>query len=94
MYLKICDPWVAEDHMTPDIMDHFETIYGEASAHLTEHLHDDLYYTQAETRAAFWYAGNDGSGSGADADLIYHSTGNLHASSFYGAGVPTGLIVL
>lgn len=45
-------------------------------------------------QSTFWYSGNDGSGSGADADLIYYSTGNMHASDFAGLGVPTGLVVM
>lgn len=45
-------------------------------------------------RAAYWYASNDGPGSGSDADLLYKASGNLHAASFAGLGVPTGLIVL
>lgn len=75
-------------------MDNFETIYTEASSYLTSHNHDALYPTQAEMQSAFWYSANDGSGSGADADLIYKSTGNLHAAGFAGLGVATGLVIL
>lgn len=93
-YTKNEDPWAAEDLVTPAKMDNFETIYTEISSYLSSHAHDDLYQTKAEMEAAYWYAGNDGSGSGADADLIYKSTGNLHAASFAGLGVPTGLVIL
>lgn len=93
-YTKNKDPWAASDLVTIAIMDNFETIYAESSSYLSSHTHDGSYYTKSEMEAAFWYSGNDGSGSGSDADLIYKSTGNLHAASFSGLGVATGLIVL
>ena len=93
-YTKNQDPWAAGDLVTVAVMDNFETIYTEASSYLSAHTHDSSYYTKSEAEALFWYAGNDGPGSGADADLIYKSTGNLHAASFSGLGVATGLIVL
>ncbi|MCK9571381.1 hypothetical protein M0R72_20700 [Candidatus Pacearchaeota archaeon] len=88
------DGWAAADTVTTTIMDNFETIYTEVSSYLSAHNHDDLYQTRAEMQAAYWYSGNDGSGSGADADLLYKSTGNLHAASFAGLGVATGLVIL
>jgi microcystin-dependent protein len=75
-------------------MDNFETIYAESSTYLSSHNHDDLYYTKSESEALFLYSGNVGPGSGSDADLLYKSTGNLHAASFAGLGVPTGLVIL
>ncbi|MCK9570408.1 hypothetical protein M0R72_15785 [Candidatus Pacearchaeota archaeon] len=93
-YTKNENPWEAGDLVTPAKMDNFETIYTEASSYLTSHNHDALYQTKTEMEAAYWYAGNDGSGSGSDADLLYKSTGNLHAASFAGLGVPTGLVIL
>jgi len=93
-YTKNHNPWAAGNAVTISVMDNFETIYTEASSYLAAHNHDALYPTQTEMEATFWYSGNDGSGSGADADLIYKSGGNLHASSFAGLGVPTGLIIL
>lgn len=93
-YTKNEDPWAADDLLTTGKMDHFETIYTEISGYLSSHVHDALYQTRSEMEAAFWYAGNDGSGSGADADLLYKSTGNLHAASFAGLGVATGLVIL
>lgn len=94
MYTKNHDPWASGDLLSTAALDNFETIYTEAFSYLASHNHDALYPTQAEMIAAYWYAGNDGSGSGADADLIYQSTGNLHAASFAGLGVPTGLVIL
>lgn len=93
-YTKNEDPWAADDIVTPAYMDNFETIYTESASYLSSHTHDASYYTKAEMQATFWYAGNDGTGSGSDADLIHKSTGNLHAASFAGAGVPTGLVVM
>jgi len=93
-YTKNENPWEAVDVVTTGKMDNFETIYTEASSYLATHVHDDLYQTQAEMQAAYWYAGNCGSGTGSDADLLYKSTGNLHAASFAGLGVPTGLVIL
>jgi hypothetical protein len=93
-YTKNEDPWAAEDIITTAKMDNFETIYTEISGYLAAHDHDALYQTKAEMEAAYWYSGNDGSGSGADADLLYHSGGNLHAASFLGLGVPVGLIIM
>lgn len=93
-YTKNEDPWAAEDLITTGKMDHFETIYTEISGYLSSHSHDDIYQTKAEMEAAYWYSGNDGSGSGADADLLHHSGGNLHAASFIGLGVPAGLIIM
>jgi microcystin-dependent protein len=93
-YTKNHDPWASGDLLNTTALDNFETIYTEASSYLSSHTHDGSYYTQAEMQSTFWYAGNDGSGSGADADLLYKSTGNLHAASFAGLGVPTGLVIL
>jgi len=76
-------------------MDNFETIYTEASVHISSHDHDALYFTKSEMESQFWYAATDGPGSGADADLIYRSTGNLHADAFGTVvGSTTGLIIL
>lgn len=93
-YTKNQDPWAEGDLVTTAIMDNFETIYAESSTYLVAHNHDDLYPTKIEMRSTYWYAGNCGSESGADADFLYKSTGNLHAASFAGLGVATGLIVL
>jgi len=94
VYTKNENPWAADDLVTVAYMNNFETIYTEASSYLSSHTHDALYQTQAEMQAAYWYAGNDGTGSGSDADLLYKASGNLHAASFAGLGVPTGLVTL
>ena len=94
-YTKNHDPWQSDDVFTTSIMDKFETIYTEASAHLSSHTHDSLYFTKTEMENQFWYAGSDGPGSGSDADLIYRSGGNLHGDAFGTIiGNTTGLIIL
>lgn len=93
-YSKNHDPWISSDLLTTNVLDNFETIYNESSSYLTSHVHDDLYSTKTEMQNTYWYSGNDGSGSGSDADLIYHADGNLHSSDFAGLGVDTGLIIL
>jgi len=94
VYTKNHNPWAAGDVVTVAILNNFETIYTESASYLSSHNHDALYQTKTEMEAAYWYAGNDGSGSGSDADFLYKSTGNLHAASFTGLGVVTGLVVL
>jgi microcystin-dependent protein len=93
-YTKNNNPWTTASVITTTVMDNFETIYTEASSYVTSHIHDSLYQTKTEMEAVYWYAGNDGSGSGSDADLLYKVGGNLHAAGFSGLGVPTGLIIL
>lgn len=94
VYVKTKDPWSSGDILTVASMNNFETIHTEASSYLASHNHDSVYYTKAVMDSTFFRAGNDGPGSGLDADLIYKASGNLHASSFAGLGVPTGLIVM
>jgi hypothetical protein len=86
--------WASDTVITAAKLDNLETIYDESYSYFTAHNHDDIYLTRAELEASYWYAGNDGPGSGADADLLYKSGGNLHGASFYGLGVPTGIIIL
>jgi hypothetical protein len=86
--------WTSSTVITSAKLDNLETIYDESYSYFTAHNHDDLYPTKAECDALFWSAATDGPGSGADCDLLYKSGGNLHAASFYGLGVPTGIIIL
>jgi hypothetical protein len=44
--------------------------------------------------STFWYSGNDGAGSGCDADLMYKSTGNIHYSDLATLGATTGVIAM
>jgi len=85
--------WGPGDSVQISDMDHIETQFSEAYNYFLEHGHDSRYYNKTAARETFWYSGNDGSGSGADADLIYSASGNLHASSFAGLGIPAGLII-
>jgi hypothetical protein len=94
MYVKNRDPWAVGDYVALAHMNNFETIYTEASSYLSSHNHDSSYYQKSQMEATFAYSGNDGSGSGVDADLLYHASGNLHAASFAGLGVPAGLVIM
>lgn len=86
--------WNIGDPVTYADMNHIETQFDEAYDYYLAHGHADRYYDKTAARAAFWYAGSDGPGSGADADLLYKSTGNLHAASFAGLGIPAGIIIM
>lgn len=86
--------WSSGTTISVACLQNLETIYTEGYSYFTAHTHDALYPTKTEMESTFWYGGNDGAGSGSDADLIYKASGNLHASSFVNLGVPTGLIIL
>jgi hypothetical protein len=86
--------WAHDTPITDTLMDHMETQYTEAYADASAHTHNDRYYTKTECDAWFWHAGNDGSGSGCDADLLYHASGNKHFADFASAGVSAGIIIL
>jgi hypothetical protein len=75
-------------------MNNIETQYDEGYSYYTAHNHDSSYYTRTYMESTFWYAGNDGAGSGFDADTIYHSSGNLHYTDITAKGVTSGLIVM
>jgi hypothetical protein len=93
-YVKNFSSWGDSDKILNTHMDNFETQYSESSIYLNNHNHLSIYYTKNEMLATFWCADNDGHESGADADLIYHADGNLHAEDFDGLGAPAGLIVM
>jgi hypothetical protein len=85
--------WIRTTPITSAKLSNLETQYTESSTYLAGHIHDTLYYTQTQCQAAYWNSTNDGTSSGADADLLYKATGNLHGSSFQGLGVDTGIII-
>ena len=93
-YIKNYTTWTSANKITTTELNNFETQYSESSSHLSSHVHTSDYYTKSEMLATFWGVDNDGSGSGADADLIYYSGGNLHIGDFDGLSVPTGLIIM
>ena len=93
-YTKFHENWGPGDSVPTTALTNFETVYTEASSYLSGHTHDATFYTKAQAESAFIYTGNDGSGSGVDVDLLYHASGNLHASSFEGLGVPPGIIIM
>ncbi len=86
--------WTSNTPISTTAMNNLETQYEEACAYLAAHNHDDLYYTKTYMDSTFWSTANDGPGSGADADLLYVSGGNLHATSLQGMGIDAGIIIL
>jgi len=86
--------WTSSTPLSTTCFNNLETQYDESAAYLASHNHDGLYQTKSEMEAVYWYSGNTGPGTGSDADMIYHADGNMHISSFYGLGVPTGIIIL
>jgi|GEM_PF-726022 len=93
-YTKNHSTWGASDKLTTTKLNNFETQYTEITSYLNSHNHTATYYTKSEMISTFWCAENDGAGSGADADLIYHKDGNMEVADFAGKGVPTGLIIM
>ena len=93
-YTKNHSIWGASDKLTTAKLNNFETEYTEITSYLNSHDHTATYYTKSEMISTFWCADNDGAGSGADADLIYHEDGNMEVADFAGKGVPTGLIIM
>ena len=85
--------WTSSSLLASALLDNLETQYDEAYSYLSAHNHDSSYYTSTSMLSSFWHAGNDGPGSGLDADLLYYSGGNLHYSDFAGLGVEAGLII-
>ena len=86
--------WVAGTALTLARMNNAETQYDEFLLTFVGHNHNADFYTIAEMEATFWGTMNDGAGSGADADMIYWASGDLHAADLGGLGVPSGLIIM
>lgn len=85
--------WSASEPITYKKLNNLESQYDLAYTTYELHAHSNIY-SKSEMESTFWYDGNDGSGSGSDADLIYKSTGNLHLASFSNLGIPSKLIVM
>lgn len=86
--------WAHDTKITTTNMNNLETQYDEGYAGAIAHNHDDRYYTKTEMDNWFWYAGNDGSGSGCDADLLYYASGNKHYADFGAGGVSQYTIIM
>jgi len=82
--------WTSGTAITTSLLNHLETQYSEAKSLVDSHNHDSRYYTESEMNSGFWHAGNDGTGTGCDADTL----GGHEASYFAGVGVPSGLIIM
>lgn len=86
--------WAHDTKFTTTNLNNLETQYDEAYAGALAHTHDTRYYTRTECDAWFWYAGNDGAGSGCDADLLYYVGGNKHYADFGAGGVAQYTIIM
>lgn len=86
--------WSETTPLSSNNLNKAETQFDLAKADFDSHNHTSRYYTKTEADSTFWHPDNDGPGSGMDADLLYHSSGNKHASYFSGIGVPSGLIIM
>jgi microcystin-dependent protein len=86
--------WAHDTKITTTNMNNAETQYDDGYLYFLGHTHDTLYYTKSEMQSQFWYAGNDGAGSGFDADKIYHSSGNMEYTDFIASGLATGVIAM
>ena len=82
--------WVIGNAMAVLDLQHLETQYTEILDELAAHVpigHPSVYRPRADMDSYFWHSGNDGSGSGLEADTL----GGSHASEIMG-GVPSGLM--
>jgi hypothetical protein len=86
--------WTSSTVYTTTNLNNIETQYDEGKTFFDAHNHDGRYYTKTYMQSTYWYAGNDGAGSGCDGDMIYTSSGNLHWGDLSLSGAPAGLIVL
>ena len=82
--------WTVEMEITSTLLNKLETQYTAAKYDVDNHDHDDTHYTKTEMDAAFFHGGNDGAGSGCDADTLE----GHEAMYFAGVGVPSGLILM
>ncbi|MFA7087374.1 MAG: hypothetical protein WC145_11975 [Aliarcobacter sp.] len=71
-------------------LNHMETQYDEFLTDYNAHLHDSRYYTESECGSRFFNSGNDGSGSGLDADTVDGYT----AAQIEAEAVPRGTIAI
>lgn len=83
-------PWTASTPISLENLQKIETQYGLVLDDLGAHDiagHPLLYRTRSDMDDFFWHAGNDGQGSGLNADTL----GGVHASGI-GGGIPSGLM--
>jgi hypothetical protein len=86
--------WESNTIITTQALDNLETQYDESYSYLTTHNHDTDFHLKADMDSTYWNAENTGPGSGSDADLLYHSGGNKHASDFAGLGVTNSIVIM
>ena len=88
VYLKL--NLVEGNTLSVSALNHLETQYDEFMTDYNAHLHDSRYYTESECGSRFFNSGNDGSGSGLDADTVDGYT----AAQIETEAVPRGTIAI
>lgn len=86
--------WTSATAVDVTNMNNAETQYDQAYADAVAHNHNTRYYTKTAMDAWYWHAGNDGHGSGCDADMLYYAGGNKHFADFSAAGIQTKTIIM
>lgn len=86
--------WTSTTAITSELLNNAETQYDESYTVYSVHNHDSSHYIKSQSDSIFWHSGNDGHGSGCDADLIYFAGGNKHGSDLVGSGVASGIIIM
>lgn len=75
--------------VNPTNLNHLESLYDEMKAYLDAHNHDALYPSRTTLNSTYYYSGNDGEGSGANAATL-----DGYLVSQLQASIPTGMIIL
>jgi microcystin-dependent protein len=86
--------WAHDTKFTTTNLNNCETQYDEGYGYAVAHNHDTRYYNRTTMQSTFWYAENDGPGSGCDADLLYHADGNMHYADFGSGNIDTYVIIM
>jgi microcystin-dependent protein len=86
--------WAHDTKISTTNMNNAETQYDLAYADAVAHNHDTRYYTKTEMDNWFWWSGNDGPGSGMDADMLYYPGTNKHYADFGAGGVAQYTIIM
>lgn len=82
--------WTSETLISARNLAHADIQYDEAKSYLDAHVHDDLYFTEAEADAKFYHLdGADTLPAGLDADTV----DGQHAADLIGVALPVGAIV-
>jgi hypothetical protein len=88
--------WTTSTAITTANMNNLESQYDTfMEDYANGHNHDSDYYPKATMDSTFWHATNQGTGSGADADLILdEDEATHHIADLTAAGAPAGMIIM